>query len=154
MKIEWPVTKPDKWQYIYVQKDTMPILLKNRNYVILRRFSSKDDSSRLIAAPYFFNKSYGEYIGIENKLNYIYRKNGELEKDETIGLSAILNSELFDCYFRTFNGNINVSATELKEMQFPPMEQIEEIGRRLIEMNDYSEMAINMVVREVLKLNL
>ena len=39
---------------------------------------------------------------------------------EVMGIAALLNSDLFDNYFRTFNGNVNVSATELREM---PMQE-------------------------------
>ena len=87
-----------------------------------------------------------EFVGIENKLNYIYRPNGRLKRDEVIGLAALLNSDLFDAYFRTFNGNINVSATELRIMPLPPIEIIREIGRKIILRNDYSLENINDLV--------
>jgi adenine-specific DNA-methyltransferase len=82
-----------------------------------------------------------EYIGVENHLNYIYRPNGNMNRNEVLGVTAILNSKLFDKYFRIFNGNINVSATELKAMPLPPLDKIEEIGNQLILGNtfDYSE---------------
>ena len=70
-------------------------------------------------------------IGIENHLNYIYHKKHELTIEQTIGLAAILNSRLFDLYFRTFNGNINVSATELREFPLPEFHLIETLGRRM-----------------------
>lgn len=147
-----PIYKNDKGQYIKICAQTKAALLPNKNYILLRRFSSKDDSSRLVAAPYFGNMSQHEYIGIENKLNYIYRPKGRLRRDEVIGLSALLDSTLFDTWFRTFNGNINVSATELRMMPLPPIETIQEIGRKIILKNNYSIDYINELVMDYFKI--
>ena len=54
MNFIWPFPKPNKGQYITLSNETLPILIPNKNYIFLRRFSSKDDKSRLIACPYFF----------------------------------------------------------------------------------------------------
>lgn len=130
------------------------ILLPNKNYVFLRRFSSKDDKSRLIAAPYFKEVNKTKLIGVENKLNYIYRLGGELQKNEAVGISALLNSEIFDTYFRTFNGNVNVSATEIRLMSFPSIEIIKELGDKLISNNDYSQETIDKTVNVWLEQNI
>ncbi len=148
MSIEWPVHKIGKGQYIEICDASEPVLIPNRNYVLLRRFSAKDDKSRLIAAPYFVNPNEPDYMGVENKLNYIYRPKGELERSEAVGLAALLNSKLFDTYFRTFNGNVNVSATELREIPLPPLETIKEIGNRIIQDNDFAESKVGATVAE------
>lgn len=152
MLCDHPVQKKDKGQYIKVTSETKTALLPNKNYVLLRRFSSKDDCSRLVAAPYFGNMSQYEAVGIENKLNYIYRPKGHLRRDEVMGLAALLDSEMFDAYFRTFNGNINVSATELRMMPLPPIETIREIGRKIILRNNYSIDFINDLVMDYFKI--
>lgn len=146
MQFEWPVSKRNKPQYIKICDETKSLLLPNKNYVLLRRFSAKDDKSRLIAAPYFADISKAEFIGIENHLNYIYRPKGHLNRNEILGLSALLNSSLFDTYFRTFNGNINVSATELREMPLPPLESIKQIGNQIILQNDFSQSSVDKIV--------
>jgi len=51
-----------------------------------------------------------------DRLGNIYSKLGT-----DVGICALLNSTLFDNYFRTFNGNINVSATEVREIPLPPL---------------------------------
>jgi adenine-specific DNA-methyltransferase len=135
MKFEWPVIKQGKGQYIQVCNSSKHLLIPNKNYIFLRRFSSKDDKKRLIASPYFFDFQTTELIGVENHLNYIYRPKGELERNEILGLAALLNSSLFDTYFRTFNGNINVSATELREIPLPPLDDIKKIGNLIISNN-------------------
>ncbi|MBP9135126.1 MAG: N-6 DNA methylase [Saprospiraceae bacterium] len=146
MVLEWPISKPGKGQYIKIQNDSKSILIPNKNYIFLRRFSSKDDKSRLIAAPYFCNYPDSNFIGVENKVNYIYRKGGHLERNEVMGLCALLNSNLFDNYFRIFNGNVNVSATELREMKIPDLEEINLIGESIILNNNYSVEYLNEVI--------
>ena len=148
MLCDHPVLNKNKGQYIKVTPETRTALLPNKNYVLLRRFSSKDDKSRLVAAPYFGNMTQYEFVGIENKLNYIYRPEGHLRRDEVMGLTALLDSEMFDAYFRTFNGNINVSATELRMMPLPPIDTIREIGRKIILRNNYSIDYINELILE------
>lgn len=154
MSIEWPVIISNKSQYINVTEVSKKILIPNKNYVFLRRFSSKDDKSRLIAAPYFARSTEDKLIGVENKLNYIYRVNGELRRNEAVGISALLNSLIFDTYFRTFNGNVNVSATEIRLMPFPKIEEIRDIGDRLISQNDFSQEIINKLVGQWLLENI
>ncbi|MFZ6023533.1 MAG: Eco57I restriction-modification methylase domain-containing protein [Bacteroidota bacterium] len=148
MRFEWPVSKKNKPQYIQLCEETKSLLLPNKNYIFLRRFSTKDDKSRLVATPYFVDITQAEFIGVENHLNYIYRPKGHLDRNEILGLSALLNSNLFDTYFRTFNGNINVSATELREMPLPPLNEIKKIGDELIVANDFSEKYAGSVVDE------
>lgn len=148
MILEWPIVKPNKEQYIKVEEKSMPLLIPNKNYILLRRFSSKDDKNRLIAAPYFCNFIKSDFIGVENKVNYIYRPKGHLERNEVVGICALLNSSLFDAYFRIFNGNVNVSATELREMALPPLEIIQEIGNTIILSNNFAVENSNRIVNE------
>lgn len=148
MSLEWPITSKNKGQFIKIEPASKSLLIPNKNYILLRRFSTKDDKSRLIAAPYFCNYVKSNFIGVENKVNYIYRKKGHLERSEVVGLCALLNSELFDIYFQIFNGNVNVSATELREMRFPPIGNIKEIGNKIILSNDYSMNNVNQIVNK------
>lgn len=152
MLTDHPVHRNGKKQYIEISQATKSVLLPNKNYVFLRRFSSKDDKSRLIAAPYFCSTSKAQLIGVENKLNYIYRPKGHLDRFEAMGISALLNSDLFDTYFRTFNGNVNVSATELREMPMPLLEIIREIGKLLILKNNFSMENVNEIVNSFFKI--
>jgi adenine-specific DNA-methyltransferase len=153
MILEWPKQLKEKGQFIRIESGSKSLLLPNKNYILLRRFSTKDDKSRLIAAPYFCNYVKSDFVGVENKVNYIYRKDGHLDRKEVVGLCALLNSELFDTYFQIFNGNVNVSATELREMRFPPLFTIKKIGSEIILSNDYSLTNINSIVNSHFKLD-
>ena len=55
-------------------------------------------------------------------------------------------------YFQIFNGNVNVSATELREMRFPPLNNIKEIGNKIILSNNYSMKNVNSIVNELFEL--
>jgi len=153
MEVNYPLQKPNRGQYVQICEQTKPYLIPNRNYIFLRRFSAKDDKSRLIAAPYFSLPGTPCYIGVENKLNYIYRPKGHLSRTEVMGVAALLNSNLFDTYFRTFNGNVNVSATELRAMPLPPLETIKEIGKKLILLNNFSMKNVSKVIDDFFELN-
>lgn len=130
MDIQWP-TDGRKPQYIVHHPASRVLLLPNANYVILRRFSAKEELRRLTAAPLLASQLPAELIGIENHLNYIYRPGGSLTEDESSGLAALLNSALLDGYFRCINGNTQVSATELRALPLPPLEAITQLGRRV-----------------------
>jgi adenine-specific DNA-methyltransferase len=130
MRISFP-NGGRKPQYIERSPMSGPLLLPNRNYVLLRRFSAKEEPHRLVAAPWLRNAFSYAWLGIENHLNYIHRPGGELGDDECFGLAAILNSELLDTYFRVSSGNTQVSATELRAMPLPTLDKIKLLGQRL-----------------------
>lgn len=129
MDVHWPngVRKP---QYILSKDGSRNLLLPNRNYVVLRRFSAKEEHRRLTAAPLLASDFDASLIGLENHLNYIHRPGGTLTEDETWGLAALFNSALLDGYFRCVNGNTQVSATELRAMPLPPLKTIVAIGKK------------------------
>ena len=130
METHWPngVRKP---QYIDSEAATEKLLLPNRNYVVMRRFSAKEDARRLTAAPLLAESIPAKLVGLENHLNYVYRPGGSLTDDEAWGLAALYSSSLLDAYFRCVNGNTQVSATELRNMPLPPLGQITELGRKV-----------------------
>ena len=130
MDVHWPngVKKP---QWIERKPESIRLLVPNNNYVILRRFSAKEEHRRLTAAPLLAGQLAGDMIGLENHLNYIHRPGGRLEEVETLGLAALYNSALMDGYFRCVNGNTQVSATELRAMPLPPLIEIKALGRHL-----------------------
>ncbi|MDA3905349.1 MAG: Eco57I restriction-modification methylase domain-containing protein [Bacteroidales bacterium] len=131
MEFIFPLKKGTKPSYIIDSEESRKVLLKNKNYVLIRRFSSKDDKNRLVCSPYFSSSTNSERIGIENHLNYVYRPNGELSELEIWGISALFSSSLFDTFFRTFNGNTQVGASELKQIKMPPLEDITLIGEMI-----------------------
>jgi len=131
--VEWPVARGSKPQAISSAAGKK-LLVPLRNYVLLRRFSAKEERRRLVAAPLLVS-GFGypcRQIGLENHLNYVYREDGELTEAEAVGLSALLNSALIDRYFRVTNGNTQVNATDLRALSLPPLEVIDRLGRAVM----------------------
>lgn len=134
MQVTWPLNrhKPD---YIK-RRGAEKLLLPNRNYVLLRRFTAKEEVRRLSAAPYVAQTLPVPLVGLENHLNYIYRQAGSLTHEEAWGLAALYNSRLLDTYFRCLNGHTQVNATELRAMPLPANDLIVELGERVQQLDN------------------
>jgi len=151
MQIKWPLFKKGKPTCIAVNDDTRPILLPVKNYILVKRFSSKEQKKRINASVMLSEGFSQESIGIENHVNYIYKKNGELSKEEALGLAALLNSSHIDNYFRSLNGNTQVNATDLRSLPLPNLDQIQKIGEKGTD-KCLSQEEIDAGVSEILKI--
>ena len=129
MAVSWPI-QPRKPEHIRYLPQSRKLLLPNSNYVLVRRFSAKEEKRRLVAAPYLSSKFDVPVVGLENHLNYIYKPGGALSDDEAFGLAALLNCSFLDIWFRAVNGNTQVSATEIRSMPLPSAGTIALIGRK------------------------
>jgi adenine-specific DNA-methyltransferase len=148
MEVHWP-NGSRKQQYIVSNGDSRYLLLPNRNYVLLRRFSAKEEKRRLTAAPLLSCNLDTPLVGLENHLNYIYRPGGTLTEDEVWGLAALYNSTLLDVYFRCVNGHTQVNATELRAMPLPPMNVIISIGKKVKAIQNPVPVIDDLVARAV-----
>ena len=128
MRTAWPSPATDKPQWIKASPGSMKLLVPDATYVLLRRFSAKEEKRRLVAAPLVRGALNEELIGLENHLNYIRGVSRVLDEDLAYGLSTLLNSTFLDRYFRISNGNTQVSATELRAMPLPAEQDIRAIG--------------------------
>jgi adenine-specific DNA-methyltransferase len=105
------------------------LLVPTANYVLLRRFSAKEEPRRLTAAPLLARDCSTTHIGLENHLNYICLPREGLATEEARGLAALLNSQVLDEYIRVVSGNTQVSATELRALPLPSRGFIVRLGR-------------------------
>lgn len=128
MRTAWPSFAAGKPQWIKVAPESSKLLVENATYVLLRRFSAKEEKRRLMAAPLIRGTLDADLVGLENHLNYIRGVSRELDEELAYGLSALLNSTFLDRYFRISNGNTQVSATELRAMPLPAEPDIRSIG--------------------------
>ena len=134
MQTTWPLHR-HKPEYIE-RAGAEALLVPNKNYVLLRRFSAKEEARRLTAAPWIAADRSIPDVGLENHLNYVHRPGGTLSEDEAWGLAALYNSRLLDIWFRTINGNTQVSATELRTMPLPTHETIVSLGQQVKHLAD------------------
>lgn len=135
--------------YFLCTSSAVKHLLKSKTYILLKRFSTKDEKKRLVAAVLSAEYLDCPYIGIGNKLNYIGIKDGELSSEEAIGLAAVFNSRFMDDYFRCFSGNTQVNASEVRIMKFPDRETVRLVGSNLYNKKMTQE-NIDLVVTKIL----
>ena len=128
MRTTWPSTAKEKPQWIKAGPQSTKFLLEDETYVLLRRFSAKEEKRRLVSAPLIRGSLGSDVVGLENHLNYIRGDSRELDEELAYGLSALFNSMFLDRYFRISNGNTQVSATELRALPLPPERDIRSIG--------------------------
>ncbi len=153
MTVTWPLVHLAKPQWIRIGVDTQNLLLPNTNFVLVRRFSPKEENSRITAAPYLRGDLPSEFLGVENHVNYVHKPRGGLSRTETLGFAAFLNSRWVEHYFRISSGSTQVSATEMRNLPLPPLEKIRRIGERLQEADGISKVAlVNQLVGEELDL--
>ena len=89
-------------------------------------------------------------IGTQNKINYVDSMDGsDMDLPTTYGVYALLNSTLFDTYYRILNGSTQVNSTEINSIPVPPMETIREIGRKLLKTGDLTTANCDSVLSEV-----
>ena len=123
-KVVWPVGKENE----YICTDHLSYLQENANYVLVKRFTAKEERRRLQCGIYL-KKEHPNYkfISTQNKVNYIYCQ----EEDEALGVYCLLNSSIYDLYYRILNGSTQVNSTEINCMPVPDKQTIKEMGRKL-----------------------
>jgi adenine-specific DNA-methyltransferase len=107
------------------------LLVPTKNYVLIKRFSAKEEKRRLTAGCLLKAEVPFPYVGIENHVNYVYHAERELTEEEVYGIAALFNSTLIDRYFRTISGNTQVNATEIRTMHFPDLTLLGRIGKQV-----------------------
>jgi adenine-specific DNA-methyltransferase len=138
-KVTWPLKKNNKPSAIQDCERTRSLLLPVRNYVLVKRFTAKEQKRRLYAALLLESESSYDTVGIENHLNYIHKPKGSLSVFESYGIAAILNSTVIDNFFRSLNGNTQVNATDIRSVPFPTLRDIIEIGRKVRKTQAYND---------------
>ena len=124
--------------------------VENETFVLLKRFSSKDEKRRLVAGVHLASAHACEVIGFGNKTNYIGLSGGKLTIAEAYGLAAIFNSSFMDKYFRCISGNTQVNATEIRVMKFPTRDKVKEIGKHAQKLKVTETSEIDLIVNPVL----
>ena len=139
MRIDWP--RQHRAEHIDSNDASAWMLLPNQPMVLLRRFSPKEDTRRITAAPYL-GELPGSHIGLENHLNVIHPATERLSIDAVRGLAAYLNSKPVDDRMRSVLGSTQVNAVELRNLPVPDLVVLETIGRGLTSTASVDEAAI------------
>lgn len=127
------------------------LIQRNKNYVFCKRFTAKEERRRLQCGVYLAS-DFSDYafIGTQNKINYVDNVDGtNMDEPTAYGVYALLNSTLFDMYYRILNGSTQVNSTEVNNIPVPPVTTIKQIGQRIIDTGDLSTQNCDRVVMEV-----
>ena len=136
-----------KDQYI---KSIKSFLLPNKETIIIKRFTSMDEKRRLSPNLFFPLSGYNQ-IGIENHLNYLSTNSKtEIGIEELYGIYCILNTTIYDQYYRILNGNTQVNVYELNNIPIPDKNNIFELGRWLISSHDMSVQVCDMLFKKLI----
>jgi adenine-specific DNA-methyltransferase len=124
--VHWPRFGARKPNALLVVPETEELLVPNGVYVLVKRFTAKEERKRVVATVFRPEGRLAGFasVGFENHLNYFHRSGGALDARLAEGLAVYLNSTLVDSYFRQFSGHTQVNATDLRTLRYPSNEQL------------------------------
>ncbi len=124
-RVVWPLGKEGEC----IMTKQKSHLQRNGNYLLVKRFTAKEEKRRLQCGIYLQQRypKY-DYISTQNKVNFISCDSPCI----TYGLYVLLNSTLYDDYYRILNGSTQVNSTEINTIPIPERCTIEEMGRALM----------------------
>ena len=143
-KILWPRPDYKKCNYFQRSPESESQLIEAGHYILVKRFTAKEERRRVVSAVISPADIPAAVYGIENHLNYFHHNQQGLPKDLARGLSAFLNSTLFDEYFRQFNGHTQVNATDLRSMRYPSREALIAFGEKVSDKHHSQEELDNL----------
>ena len=126
----WPLGEGRKPEAIVLSPATQDLMLPSGYYVLVKRFSAKEEPRRVVAALFDPELVSAPLVAFENHLNYYHSNNQGLPATLAKGLALFLNSTLIDVYFRQFSGHTQVNASDLRMLRYPSREVLERLGVR------------------------
>jgi adenine-specific DNA-methyltransferase len=148
--IVWPLKDFRKFNAIADDDSSKALLIPSGTYVVTRRFTAKEEPRRVVASLLTPRDCSGEWVGIENHLNYFHANGASIDEDLARGLCLFLNSSLFDRYFRQFSGHTQVNATDLRNARYPGAEQLRRAGQQARNHEGIDQTEIDKIVQEEL----
>ncbi len=100
-------------------------------YVLIKRFSSKEERRRVVAYLVTPDMIGSDRVGFENHLNVVHEEKHGIDPLLAKGLACYLNSTQVDQAFRAFSGHTQVNATDLRNMKYPSARVLRAIGARV-----------------------
>jgi adenine-specific DNA-methyltransferase len=145
--VAWPAEGKSKPNAITPEAPDDPLLMPSGWYVLIKRFSAKEERRRVVAALFDPRVIEADRIGFDNKLNVLHIRNGGMPALLAKGIAIFLNSTFVDAYFRQFSGHTQVNAGDLRSIRFPDAKVLERLGAH-VNGRMLSQEAINKLIRE------
>lgn len=127
--IQWPRTDTRKPNAIQRNEETERWLYPNGYYVVVRRFSSKEERRRIVAKLVYPDAFNAPVLGFENHLNIFHAGKQGISEYLARGLTVFVNSTVVDESFRRFSGHTQVNATDLRLIKYPSREALMWLGK-------------------------
>ena len=129
-RLSWP-QETKKPNAIMLSDDVQKQLFPKGFYVLVKRFSTKEETKRVVASLITPDDFVTSEIAFENHLNVFHVNKSSLEEYLAYGLICWLNSTYIDEKFRLFSGHTQVNATDLRNLPYPALEQLSVLGKKL-----------------------
>jgi adenine-specific DNA-methyltransferase len=129
-QVQWPLPIR-KSQALINCAETRKLMLPSERYVLVKRFSSKEERRRVVAAVYDPEDISAGEVGFENHLNVFHQREHGMQENLARGLCLWLNSSIVDAFFRIFSGHTQVNATDLRSLRYPSRQQLIRLGETL-----------------------
>lgn len=149
-KTTWPIEDLKKPNAVDRNGDTEKWLYPCGYYCVVRRFSSKEETRRVVASvvePGVVGNVSA--LGFENHLNVFHVGRRGLPQALAHGLAVFLNTTAVDEAFRRFNGHTQVNATDLKLMKYPSRDVLAQLGEWAMHQESLTQSLIDGMFREV-----
>lgn len=141
-RVSWPLDGKKKPNAIELNAGTQKWMFPRGWYVLVKRFSSKEERRRVVASLCDPTNLPGIALGFENKINVVHQQRGSMGEGLARGLTIFLNSTMLDSAFRVFSGHTQVNATDLRGLSFPSKEALIELGKRWTGGSDLPEQQV------------
>jgi adenine-specific DNA-methyltransferase len=121
MQVQWPLERLSKPQGFAITQESMSLLIPDADYVLVRRFSAKEEARRVVAAPLAKGSLGNPWLAVENHINVIRLPDdcGIQSWHIARALAIYLNSPAVDEYVRALNGNTQIGAADLLSLPCP-----------------------------------
>ena len=148
-RIDWP-KESKKPNAIVFADETKSMFVPAGNYVVVKRFSTKEEKKRIVASLITADDIAASSLAFENHLNVFHFEKKGLQKELALGLVVWLNTTFLDNQFRKFSGHTQVNATDLRNLPFPSKEKLIELGKKLEKYDGWNQELFDSIAKECL----
>ncbi|MFF4893469.1 BsuBI/PstI family type II restriction endonuclease [Micromonospora chersina] len=131
-RVRWPIPGYRKPNALADDASTAKLMHPGGTYVLVKRFSSKEETRRVVACVYRREDVQAERVGFENHLNVFHESGHGVDPALAHGLAVWLNSTPLDTAFRLFSGHTQVNATDLRNLRYPARTELRALGNAVL----------------------
>lgn len=147
--INWPKADSKKPNALMRHAETEKWLYPTGYYVVVRRFSSKEEKRRVVASVVDPEAFDSPMLGFENHLNVFHCGKHGIDENSARGLALFLNCTAVDEQFRRFSGHTQVNATDLRLIKYPNRETLAQLGLWAKDQSELTQETIDKKIESI-----